>query len=89
MDDVRKKLFIQPGLPDFSGYNIPKYAKSPLNYVMSIKYTKELDFICTFQKVIKCTNIFHFQDPKKFTQIGILGLKINHLATLDSRHAST
>jgi hypothetical protein len=25
---------------------------------------------------------YHFQEPPKFTQIGILGLKINHLATL-------
>jgi hypothetical protein len=26
------------------------------------------------------------QDPPKFTQIGIFGLKIYHLATLDGRH---
>jgi hypothetical protein len=28
------------------------------------------------------TNIFHFQDTPTFTQIGIFGLKIYHLATL-------
>jgi hypothetical protein len=27
------------------------------------------------------TNLFPFKDPPKFTQIGIFGLKINHLAT--------
>jgi hypothetical protein len=31
---------------------------------------------------IKYINIFQFKDPPKFTQIGIFGLKANHLATL-------
>jgi hypothetical protein len=35
------------------------------------------------QLSIKFTNIFYvFQDPPKFTQVWILGLKTNHLATL-------
>jgi hypothetical protein len=32
---------------------------------------------------------FSFQGPQKFTQIGILGLKTNHLATLVSEFADT
>jgi hypothetical protein len=31
---------------------------------------------------IKCSNIFHCKTLPKFTQIGIFGLKICHLATL-------
>jgi hypothetical protein len=31
---------------------------------------------------IKFTNIFHWKTLKKFTQNGIFGLKIYHLATL-------
>jgi hypothetical protein len=31
---------------------------------------------------MKCINIFQSKGPQKFTQIGILGLKRNHLATL-------
>jgi hypothetical protein len=31
---------------------------------------------------IKCTKHIPLQDPPKFTQIGIFGLKINHLAAL-------
>jgi hypothetical protein len=32
--------------------------------------------------IIKCSNIFLFQGPPNSTQIGIFGLKTNHLATL-------
>jgi hypothetical protein len=35
-----------------------------------------------FQMAQEYTNLFPFQGPQKFTQIGILGLKIYHLATL-------
>jgi hypothetical protein len=35
-----------------------------------------------FQMAIEYTNIFSFQGPLKFTQIGIFGLKIYHLITL-------
>jgi hypothetical protein len=34
------------------------------------------------QASIKYTIIFQLQDPPKFTQIWIFGLKTNHLATL-------
>jgi hypothetical protein len=37
------------------------------------------------QMAITYTNIFHLQDPTKFSQIGIFGLKIYHLATLGHR----
>jgi hypothetical protein len=35
-----------------------------------------------FQTDIEYTHLFPLKDPPKFTQIGIFGLKINHLATL-------
>jgi hypothetical protein len=36
-----------------------------------------------YQSAIKYANFFHYiQDPPKFTQNGIFGLKICHLATL-------
>jgi hypothetical protein len=39
--------------------------------------------------VIKYAKIFHYiQDPPKFTQSGIFGLKTNDLATLKRRHSS-
>jgi hypothetical protein len=53
---------------------------------MTIKYTKWSQNIQNGSKIdemaIKCTNIFHRSTLKKFTKIGILGLKIYHLATL-------
>jgi hypothetical protein len=91
MFDQRKKKMVQieekvngaddffgwnPGLPDFSwskhtkmGKNIPNYHTL---YQTSIKYTNGH----------KIYQHFLFQGPPKFTQIGIFGLKINHLATL-------
>jgi hypothetical protein len=36
------------------------------------------------QRTIKYTNFYHLKNPVKFTQIGIFGLKIYHLATLIS-----
>jgi hypothetical protein len=41
--DRRSKIVAGPGLPDFSGRNVPKlgkYTNLPLNYSMAIKYTK-------------------------------------------------
>jgi hypothetical protein len=52
-------------------------------YQMSIKYNKrpKMD-----QGFIKYTQHPPLQDPLKFTQIWILGLKTNNLATLVLRH---
>jgi hypothetical protein len=38
------------------------------------------------QMVIKYTKIFRNKTLQKFTQIGIFGLKTNHLATLRPQH---
>jgi hypothetical protein len=35
-----------------------------------------------FQITVKYNNIFPFQGPPKYTQVGIFGRKRNHLATL-------
>jgi hypothetical protein len=41
-----------------------------------------------FQLATKYINIFQSKAPKKFTQIGNFGLKINHLATLTATTTS-
>jgi hypothetical protein len=40
------------------------------------------------EMVIKNANIFHSKTLQTFTQIGIFGLKINHLATLTHTRCS-
>jgi hypothetical protein len=69
------------GLPDFSGYNISKRGTI---YQITTKYNKWPKNIPNgrkiFQMAIKYTK---WQDLPKFTQIGIFGLKTNHLATLN------
>jgi hypothetical protein len=62
-----------PGLPDFSW---SKYAK------MGTNYTKRPQIIPHGRKILQMVIKFPFCVPIKFTQIGILGFKINHLATL-------
>jgi hypothetical protein len=64
------------GLPDFSWYKIPKrekYTKLPRNI------TKDRKNGPLFHKIYQHPPL---KDPPKFTQIGIFGLKTNHLATL-------
>jgi hypothetical protein len=56
--------------------NIPNDHKM---YQMDIRYTKWLLNIPNGHKIYQH---FTFQGPPKFTQIGIFGLKRNHLATL-------
>jgi hypothetical protein len=48
---------------------------------MSIKYNKTIKW--TVKSVLKIDHHLPLQDPPKFTQIWIFGLKTNHLATLD------
>jgi hypothetical protein len=47
---------------------------------MALKYTKWLKNIPNDHKIYY--QHFFIQGPTKFTQIGIFGLKTNHLATL-------
>jgi hypothetical protein len=56
-----------------------KYTKVPLNVQMVVKCTKWQYYIPNDHKIYQH---FPFQGPPKCTQIGIFGLKINHLATL-------
>jgi hypothetical protein len=65
------------GLPDFSWYNIPKRGKM---YQITIKYIKWPQNISNGHKIYQQ---FPLQDPPKFTQIGIFGLKRNHPASLE------
>jgi hypothetical protein len=47
------------------------------------KWSYNIPNVCKiFQMAIKYINIFQSRGPPKFTQIGIFGLKRNHLATL-------
>jgi hypothetical protein len=70
-------------LPDFPWYKIPKWGKIFQNdhklYQRAIKY-----FQWPQNRPIehKIDQDFPSQDPPKFTQIWIFGLKTNHLATL-------
>jgi hypothetical protein len=78
-------VLLQSGMPDFPWYNIPKwekYTKLPQTigtYVTAIKYTKRPQYRPNVHKIYQHLPL---QDPPKFTQIGIFGLKICHLATL-------
>jgi hypothetical protein len=73
---------LDSGLPDFlvrdtkTGQNLPNEHKI---YQIVIKYPK-----CPYNipNVHKIYQHFTILGPKKITQIGICGLKINHLATL-------
>jgi hypothetical protein len=66
-------------VPDFSLHNIPKRGKLPLKYQMVIKYLNSPYYIPNGHTIHQP---FSIQGPPKFTQIGIFGLKIYHLATL-------
>jgi hypothetical protein len=67
-------------LPDFSCYNLSTI------YQITIKYTEWQQNIPKRQENRpnghKTYQHLPLQDPPKFTQIGIFGLKICHLATL-------
>jgi hypothetical protein len=76
------------GLPDFSWFKIPKRGKIPNDhklYQMAIKYFQWQKNRPNGQKI--CQD-FPLQAPPKFTQIGIFGLKTNHLATLMQRNCN-
>jgi hypothetical protein len=64
---------------DLKFQNGGKYTKLPLNYQMVTDYTKCPKYILNCHRAYQP---FQFQGPRKFTQIGIFGLKIYHLATL-------
>jgi hypothetical protein len=77
------KLYIA-GLPDFSSLNVPKWRKIyqyatnlPNGHKMSVPNGRNI-----FQMAIKYLYQRFFP---KFTQIGIFGPKIYHLATLQHR----
>jgi hypothetical protein len=81
----------QPGLPDFSLFNIPKRGElyhfiMPLYYQMGIKYNKWPYFIVNGHGLYQ---LFSFQGPPKFAQIWIFGLKTYHLATRTPTHTRT
>jgi hypothetical protein len=61
-----------------TGKNIPNYYKL---YQMSIKYNKRP---LNWPSVHKIYQQLPLQDPPRFTQIWIFGLKTNHLAALAS-----
>jgi hypothetical protein len=70
----------RPGLPDFSWCMRPKLEKctkwtqnAPNGHQISIKYSKG---------PYKIYQHFPISGPENFSQIGIFGLKANHLATL-------
>jgi hypothetical protein len=70
--------YLVPGLPDFSWCNIPKGGK----YIpKNTKYTKWQQSLPNGHQIgrpygHKIYQHLRLQDPPKFTQIGIFGLKI-------------
>jgi hypothetical protein len=70
-------------LPVFSWYNIPKrgiiYQITIKSTKMATKYTKQSK---NRPNVHIISQHLPLQDPPKFTQLGIMGLKMCHLATL-------
>jgi hypothetical protein len=74
-----------PGLPDFSCYNIPKWGKiyQICNQEICIPNVHKIwQMAVNIPSVHKLYQHLLLQDPPKFTQIWIFGLKIYHLATL-------
>jgi hypothetical protein len=65
---------------------LAQHTKTGKIYQRFTKYTKWPHNIPNdrkiFQMIIKFTNIFHSKAIQKYTHIGILGMKIYHLATL-------
>jgi hypothetical protein len=55
--------------------NVGKYTKLPQLYQIALEFTKWSQNFPNYRKIYQ-------QGPPKFTQIGIFGLKIYHLATL-------
>jgi hypothetical protein len=72
-----------PGLPDLSW---SKHTRTVKVYQMTTNYTKRLCIIPDghklYQTAVKVYQHFPFQGPPKYTQLGIFGPKINHLAPL-------
>jgi hypothetical protein len=78
----QNKKVLCSGLPDFSWYYIPKRENIPNDhkiYQSAIQYTKWPE---DWPKGHTKYNHLPFQDAPKIHQIGILGFKISHLATL-------
>jgi hypothetical protein len=78
-------LLSSSGSPDFSWHNKAqrgKYTKYVPNYKIPKSHKNAPNGLQIYQMVIKFTNIFHCKALQKFTQIGIFGLEIYHLATL-------
>jgi hypothetical protein len=73
-------------LSDFYWYNIPKREKH-----WETKWSQNIPNGCKIDQMAKKC-IYHqhlpLQDSPKFTQIGISGLKIYHLATLAGNHCA-
>jgi hypothetical protein len=83
LEDLKLYFGLVPGLPNFSWCVIPKQEKM---YQMSTICTERSQNIPNIHNVflmaIKYINIFQSEALKIFSQIGIFGLKTNHLATL-------
>jgi hypothetical protein len=69
--------------------NVEKQQKQGCQIFLGTRYPSRKKCTKKTQKVPnghKISPHFPIKGPPKFTQIGIFGLKINHLATLSRRH---
>jgi hypothetical protein len=68
---------MEPGLPDFSWFNVPKLEKMDK---ITVQYIKFPQIVPTSRKTeqiaIKYTNIFHCKTPQNLPKLGFLVLKI-------------
>jgi hypothetical protein len=90
---VLVKSFMPLVSPRVARFFPTQYTKTGKRYQIATKITKWPKNVpngCNTVKIAKeCTKTFQFQSPPKFTQIGIFGLKTNHLATLVSPAIAT
>jgi hypothetical protein len=84
MQDFLAQVFLnrEPGLPDYSWYNKPKRGKIYQSTTNCPKWPQNTQNGLKFYQM---NTRLSLQDPPKFTQIVIFGLKINHLPTLIKR----
>jgi hypothetical protein len=87
-DDITEKSptnmsgSVIPGLPDFSSHNIPKQEKICQHDHKNIYNGHKIGHY-NIPNGHKIYSHLSWQDPPKFTQIGIFGFKIYHLTTLN------
>jgi hypothetical protein len=72
-------IYSNPGLPDFSWYNIPEPEK--LYQIFMNLFNVHITYQMTIHKIYVCTDMFHLRPSERY-QSGIFSMQIFHLVTL-------